>query len=63
MKKKIRKYGSFIIQKGFYMENEFMELNSNMATTFANIPMKILKRRSKNSSDTLQKLFMMHMER
>lgn len=62
MKKKIRKYGSFIIQKGFYMENEFTELNSNMATTFANIPMKILKRSSKNSSDILQKLFMMHME-
>ena len=44
------------------MENEFTELNSNMAATFANIPMKILKRSSKNSSDTLQKLFMMHME-
>ena len=33
------------------------ELNSNKATTFGNIPTKILKQSSKSCSDTLQKLF------
>ena len=33
------------------------KLNSNKATTFSNIPTKILKQSSKNCSDTSQKLF------
>ena len=33
------------------------ELNSNKATTFGNIPTKVLKQSSKSCSDTLQKLF------
>ena len=33
------------------------ELNSNNATAFGNVPTKVLKRSSKFSSDTLQKLF------
>ena len=36
---------------------ELRELNSNEATTFGNIPTKILKQSSKSCSDTLQKLF------
>ena len=39
------------------IEKEFRELNSNKATTFGNIPTKILKQISKSCSDTLQKLF------
>ena len=39
------------------IEKELIELNSNKATTFGNIPTKILKQSSKNCSDTLQKLF------
>ena len=33
------------------------ELHSNKATTFGNIPTKVLKQSSKRCSDTLQKLF------
>ena len=33
------------------------ELNFNKATTFGNIPTKILKQSSESCSDTLQKLF------
>ena len=46
--------------KEFYIieiEKELRELNSNKATTFRNIPTKILKQSSKSCSDTLQKLF------
>ena len=39
------------------IEKELRELNSNKATTFGNIPTKILKQSSKSCSDTLQKLF------
>ena len=39
------------------IEEELKELNSNKATTFGNIPTKILKQSSKSCSDTLQKLF------
>ena len=39
------------------IEKELRELNSNKATTFSNIPTKILKQSSKSCSDTLQKLF------
>ena len=39
------------------IEEELKELNSNKATTFGNIPIKILKQSSKSCSDTLQKLF------
>ena len=38
-------------------EKELREQNSNKATTFGNIPTKILKQSSKSCSDTLQKLF------
>ena len=39
------------------IEKELRDLNSNNATAFCNVPTKILKRSSKCSSDTLQKLF------
>ena len=39
------------------IEKELRELNSNKATTFGNIPTKVLKQSSKSCSDTLQKLF------
>ena len=39
------------------IEEELREQNSNKATTFGNIPTKILKQSSKSCSDTLQKLF------
>ena len=39
------------------IEKEFRELSSNKATTFSNIPNKILKQNSKSCSDTLPKLF------
>ena len=39
------------------IEKKLRELNSNKATTFGNIPTKILKQSSKSCSDTLQKLF------
>ena len=38
-------------------EKELREQNSNKATTFGNIPTKILKQSSKSCSDTLKKLF------
>ena len=38
-------------------EKELRELNSNKATTFGNIPNKILKQSSTCCSDTSQKLF------
>ena len=38
-------------------EKELRELNSNNATTFGNIPTKILRQSCKSCSDTLQKLF------
>ena len=39
------------------IEKELRELNSNKATTFGNIPTKILKQSSKSCSDTLQEPF------
>ena len=39
------------------IEKELRELNSNISTTFGNIPTKILKESRKNCSDTLEKLF------
>ena len=38
-------------------EKESRELNSNKATTFGNLPTKILKQSSKSCSDTSKKLF------
>ena len=38
-------------------EKELREINSNKATTFGNIPTKILKQSSKSCSETLHKLF------
>ena len=39
------------------IEKELRELNSNKATTFGNIPTKILKQSSKSCSDSSKKLF------
>ena len=39
------------------IEKDLRELNSNKATTFGNIPTKILKQSSKSCFHTLQKLF------
>ena len=39
------------------IEKELRELNFNKATTFGNVPTKILKQSSTSCSDTLQKLF------
>ena len=59
MKQKLENMDHFLFKDVSISETEkkLREVNSNKATTFDNIPTKILKQNSKSYSDTFQKLF------